>query len=130
MQIVIDTHKFVKFLSEEKHFTQKQAEVLIEAATEYHNAYTKELATKQDLALVKKDLQTEIESVRKDLKAEIHSLRKDMQTEIHSLRKDMQLMEDSLRKDMQANFYKTVIALGSINAVITSITIALLSVLK
>ena len=86
MQIVIDTHKFVKFLSEEKHFTQKQAEVLIEAATEYHNAYTKELATKQDMEV--------------------------------------------LRKDMQSNFYKTVIALGSINVAVITIALAIFSIVK
>ena len=97
MQIVIDTHKFVKFLSEEKHFTQKQAEVLIEAATEYHNAYTKELATKQDMRGVKKDLETKI---------------------------------DSLKKDMQSNFYKTVIALGSINVAVITIALAIFSIVK
>lgn len=73
MQITIDTHRFVKFLSEKKHFTQEQAEVLIEAATEYHNAYTKELATKQDLLDVKKELKNDINLVKQELMQKIEA---------------------------------------------------------
>lgn len=84
MQITIDTHKFVKFLSEKKHFTQEQAEVLIEAATEYHNLYTNEIVTKdnlkQEIALLKKDLKLETESIKQDLKLETESIRKDMES--------------------------------------------------
>jgi hypothetical protein len=67
MQITIDTHKFVKFLSEKKHFTLEQAETLVEVATEYHNAYTRELATKQDLLSTKGELKQEISDVRRDI---------------------------------------------------------------
>ena len=56
MQITIDTLSFIKFLEEKKHFTHEQAETLVEAAVEYTNAVGKDIATKQDLAMQKKDI--------------------------------------------------------------------------
>ena len=56
MQITLDTHHFVKFLEEKKHFTHEQAETLVEAAVEYTNTVGKGLATKQDIALLKQDI--------------------------------------------------------------------------
>ena len=56
MQITIDTLSFVKFLEEKKHFTHEQAETLVEAAVEYTNAVGKDIATKQDFAMQKKDI--------------------------------------------------------------------------
>ena len=56
MQITLDTHHFIKFLEEKKHFTHEQAETLVEAAVEYTNTVGKGLATKQDIALLKQDI--------------------------------------------------------------------------
>ena len=56
MQITLDTHRFIKFLEEKKHFTHEQAETLVEAAVEYTNTVGKGLATKQDIILQKKDI--------------------------------------------------------------------------
>jgi len=56
VQITLDTHHFVKFLEEKKHFTHEQAEILVEAAVEYTNTVGKGLATKQDIALLKQDI--------------------------------------------------------------------------
>ena len=99
-----------------------QADVHAEAAREFIMA---ELATKSDLEVVRRELDTSIQTVRKDLEASIqsvrkdleasiqsvkqeleasiHSLRKDMEASIHSLRKDMEASIHSLRKDMEAN---------------------------
>jgi hypothetical protein len=56
MQITLDTHRFIKFLEEKKHFTHEQAKTLVEAAVEYTNTVGKGLATKQDIILQKKDI--------------------------------------------------------------------------
>jgi hypothetical protein len=56
MQITLDTHHFIKFLEEKKHFTHEQAETLVEAAVEYTNTVGKGLATKQDIDLLKQDI--------------------------------------------------------------------------
>ena len=56
MQITLDTHRFIKFLEEKKHFTHEQAKTLVEAAVEYANTVGKGLATKQDIILQKKDI--------------------------------------------------------------------------
>ena len=49
MQITLDTHRFIKFLEEKKHFTHEQAEILVEAAVEYTNT-----VGKLDLSMQKK----------------------------------------------------------------------------
>ena len=56
MQITLDTHRFIKFLEEKKHFTHEQAKTLVEAAVEYTNTVGKGLATKQDIDLLKQDI--------------------------------------------------------------------------
>ncbi len=63
MQITLDTHHFIKFLEEKKHFTHEQAETLVEAAVEYTNTVGKGLATKQDIMALKHDITV----VKKDL---------------------------------------------------------------
>ena len=88
-----------------------QADVHAEAAREFIMA---ELATKSDLEIVRRELDTSIQTVRKDLEASIQSVRKDLEASIqsvkqeleasiHSLRKDMEASIHSLRKDMEAN---------------------------
>ncbi len=65
MQITIDTYRFVKFLEEKKHFTHEQAETLVEAAVQYSNQVSKDLATKHDTLLIKQ----EIALLKQDIKS-------------------------------------------------------------
>ncbi len=88
-----------------------QADVHAEAAREFIMA---ELATKSDLEVVRRELDTSIQTVRKDLEASIQSVRKDLEASIQSVRKDLEASIQSvkheleasiqsLRKDMEAN---------------------------
>jgi hypothetical protein len=113
MQITIDTHKFVKFLSEKKHFTLEQAETLVEVATEYHNAYTRELATKQDLLSTKGELKQEISDVRRD----IEELKL-------STKRDIEELKLSTKRDIEKLKLELVIRLGGVAIACTGILLA------
>ncbi len=65
--IAFDTLKFAKRLKEAG-ILPAQAEAEAEALAEVLEVNLKELATKEDLHVVKKDLQQEIELLRRDMK--------------------------------------------------------------
>ena len=77
-----------------------QADVHAEAAREFIMA---ELATKSDLEVVRRELDTSIQTVRKDLEASIQSVRKDLEASIQSVKHELEASIQSLRKDMEAN---------------------------
>lgn len=72
--LTIDTHKFIKRL-ETKGFTSQQAEAIVENIAEMDRERANELATKQDIVLLQRDIKEmdlKIESLRKDLIIEIN----------------------------------------------------------
>ena len=101
--LAFDTHKFVKDLTRNG-MPDKQAEVL---ADHYASLLKDRLATKEDLAALRKELKGDINSLRSELKGEISDLRKDMSGleekltgDISGLRKDMVSLEERLQSDM------------------------------
>ena len=81
---MFDTHRAVKKLTGAG-FTENQAEALIDAVGDEHEA----LATKADLLAVRADLREEISALRAELKEDIASVR----AEINTVRADMQALE-------------------------------------
>ena len=75
-----------------------QADVHAEAAREFIMA---ELATKSDLEVVRRELDTSIQTVRKDLEASIQSVKQELEASIHSLRKDMEANIASVREEIR-----------------------------
>ena len=75
-------------------FEEKQANALVYAFAEDIGA---NLATKDDIALLRRDMNSGFESLRKDMTAEIESLRKDMTGGNAALRQDMELLEQRLK---------------------------------
>ena len=101
--LAFDTHKFVNDLTANG-MPDKQAEVL---ADHYASLLNDRLATKEDLAALRKELKGDINSLRSELKGEISDLRKDMSGleerltgDISGLRKDMVSLEERLQSDM------------------------------
>ena len=101
--LAFDTHKFVKDLTANG-MPDKQAEVL---ADHYASLLNDRLATKEDLAALRKELKGDISSLRSELKGDISDLRKDMisleerlQSDISGLRKDMSGLEERLKGNM------------------------------
>ena len=98
MTVAFDTLKAVQRLSAAG-FSEKQAASL--AAT-FAEGINENLATKDDLELVRMDIEKDIELVRKDIKA----LDTKIDTPIEGLRKDMTV----LKKDMTINLSGIVVA--------------------
>ena len=86
--LAFDTHKFVKDLTKSG-MPDKQAEVL---ADHYARLLDDRLATKDDIALLRKELKGNMELQRRELKGDIGDLR----NELDILRNDM----NSLGQDM------------------------------
>ena len=78
-------------------FEEKQADALVNAFAEDIGA---NLATKDDIILLRKDMTGEIAALRKDMTGEIAAVRKDMTGEIAAVRKDMTGEIAAVRKDM------------------------------
>ena len=78
-------------------FAEKQADALVNAFAEDIGA---NLATKDDIILLRKDMTGEIAALRKDMTGEVAAVRKDMTGEIAAVRQEMASGFESLRKDV------------------------------
>ena len=94
--LAFDTHKFVKDLTRNG-MPDKQAEVL---ADHYASLLNDRLATKDDLAALRKELKGDINSLRSELKGDISGLRSELKGDISGLRKDMISLEERLKGDI------------------------------
>ena len=79
--IAFDTYKFVKHLTG-KGFTEEQAEAL---AIEQVNLLNSNLATKADIAIIQRD----IETLRQETKAGIEALRQETRGNMEALKVDL-----------------------------------------
>ncbi len=112
----LDTHKEIKNLIE-KGFQEVQAE----AITSLIGRYNDQLATKQDIALVKKaiesvrtELKHDIESVRTELKHDIESVRTELKHDIALVRTEIDNVRTELRseiKSVESNLIKWIVPL-------------------
>ena len=87
-----DTHKYIKSL-QETGFNEQQAEVLVKSLLESRDFDLSILATREQLAEVKSDLQKEIcatreqlSEVKSDLQKEISDVKSDLQKEISTIK--------------------------------------------
>ncbi len=83
-------------------FEESQAKAISAAVRKAHE--TSDLATKQDIADLRKDTKQDIDDLRKDMEQGINDLRKDTKQDIADLRKDTKQGIGDLRKDMDAKF--------------------------
>ena len=83
-QTLFDTHTSVKKLIAAG-LSETIAEALVEEQQKWHNSNLANLANKQDIALLNKD----IEAVRKEIKQDVESLRKEVKQDFESLRKEI-----------------------------------------
>ena len=91
--INFDTHKFVKHLTENG-FTEQQAEAL---ADEQVNLLNSNLATKSDIADVKRD----IEKLRLATKSDIESLRLATKSDIADVKRDIEALRQETKTDIE-----------------------------
>ena len=82
-------------------FEEKQADALVNAFAEDIGA---NLATKDDIALLRRDMAGGFEAQRKDVATEMASVRQEMTNEIASVRKDMTGEIAAVRQEMASGF--------------------------
>ena len=104
--IAFDTHKFVKHLTG-KGFTEEQAEAL---AIEQVNLLNSNLATKADIAIIQRD----IETLRQETKAAIEALRQETKTAIEALRQETKTNMEALKVDLLKWIFGALIAQGGL----------------
>ncbi len=118
MSIAFDTHRFVKRLTTEGGFTEKQAEILADEQVAMLNA---NLATKADLAKVEAGLKAEIEALRHETKTEIAKVEAGLKAEIAKveagLKAEIAKVDkriESVRADLLKWMFAGLIAQGSV----------------
>ena len=78
-------------------FEEKQADALVNAFAEDIGA---NLATKNDLALLRKDMTSEFAAVRKDMASEFTAVRQEMASEFAAVRQEMASEFTAVRQEM------------------------------
>ncbi len=89
MSVVFDKLSFVKRLEDAGNFSRPQAEALSDA---FHQAVSETVATKQDVALTRVELQQSIDGVRSEVnlvRSEIGVVRSELQNEIAVVRSEI-----------------------------------------
>jgi hypothetical protein len=94
--MAIDTLQFSRRM-QNAGLSQNIAEELAEAIKDSTSISTENIATKQDLQEVKRD----IEITNKDLKAAVINLRHEIKTSESSLRQEIKTVESSLRQEIK-----------------------------
>src|SRR5260364_88912 len=109
-----DTLKFVDTL-EEAGIPELQARAMSVAVRKAYES--SDVATKQDIADLRKDTKQDIDDLRRDMKQEIANVRyeiDDVRLEIHDLRKDIDAKHESLRKEIKEASLRQIIWLGHV----------------
>jgi hypothetical protein len=106
--MVIDTLQFSKRM-QNAGLNQKIAEELAEAIKDSTSISTENIATKQDLQSVQKD----VEIVNKDIKTVEANLKKEIKAVEVNLRKEINTVEERLNSKIEAVSDKLVIKIGA-----------------
>lgn len=123
--IAFDTLKFVKRLKEAG-FSEQQAEALAEAEADL---FETTLASKQDIA----DLKREIETARTELKREIEAVRTELKHEIETvhteLKREIEAVRVKLEYEIRAAEQRMAMKLGSLMVVAVGVVATLVKLL-
>jgi len=125
MPVAFDTLTYAKKLRDAG-FTQEQAEVQAHALADI---VEERLATKQDIATLRRDMKEMETSLKHDMKEMETSLKRDMKALETSLHRDLQERDTSLHRDMKDMEYRLTIRLGAMLAVSITIMGALVKLL-
>ena len=121
MNTAFDTLAYAKKLKEAG-FTEQQAEVQAEALRAVIDA---NLATKQDIALIQRD----IALVRRETKQDIDLVRREIKESENGIRRDMKELETTLRHDMQQMESRITLRLGGLIVAGTGVLAVLMKLL-
>jgi dGTP triphosphohydrolase len=94
-----DTHKYIKNL-QETGFNEQQAEILVKSLLESRDFDLSILATREQVAEVKSDLQKNIAQLDSKLSKEISEVKSDLQKEIATTREQISEVKSDLQKDI------------------------------
>ena len=86
--VLFDTHASVKRLITAG-LTESIAEALVEEQQKWHNTNLANLATKQDVALLRQEVKQDAELLRQEVKQDVESLRQEVKQDVESLRQEM-----------------------------------------
>jgi len=96
--IAFDTLEFVKRLRA-ANFSEAQAEAMVEAIAA---VVTEQLATKADIAELRRELGGDINELRRYLEAGLEAGRSNLETQNAALRRDLEAQNAALRRDLEA----------------------------
>ena len=99
MAVTFDTHKAVTRLRRKAGFDERQATAVVETVS---HVLTGNLATGQDLAVLRREMTVEMASLRSEMTTEMASLRSEMTTEVATLRSEMTTEVATLRGELTA----------------------------
>jgi phosphopantetheine adenylyltransferase len=96
-----DTHKYIKSL-QETGFNEQQAEILVKSLLESRDFDLSILATRDQVAEVKSDLQKNIAQLDSKLSKEISEVKSDLQKDIATTREQISEVKSDLQKEISA----------------------------
>ena len=96
--IAFDTLEFVKRLRA-ANFSEAQAEAMVEAIAA---VVTEQLATKADIAELRRELGGDINELRRYLEAGLEAGRSNLETQNAALRRDLEAQIEGVRRDLEA----------------------------
>ncbi len=94
-----DTHKYIKSL-QETGFNEQQAEILVKSLLESRDFDLSILATREQVADAKSDLQKDIAQLDSKLSKEISEVKSDLQKDIATTREQISEVKSDLQKEI------------------------------
>ena len=134
--IAFDTLEFVKRLRA-ANFSEAQAEAMVEAIAA---VVTEQLATKADIAELRRELGGDINELRRYLEAGLEAGRSNLETQNAALRRDLEAQNAALRRDLETQIeavrreikeseYRVTIRLGGMLTAAIAVVAALVKLL-
>ena len=128
MSVVFDKLSFVKRLEDAANFSRPQAEALSDA---FHQAVSETVATKQDVALTRVELQQSIDGVRSEVnlvRSEVNLVRSEIgvvRSEVGGVRSELQNEIAVVRSEIKAGLAETKVWTVSVGATIIAVLAAM-----
>ena len=93
---ILNTHAVVKKFTQHG-FTEEHAELIVDAINDQND----QLATKNDLAILKTELKTDINELKVELKTDINELKVELKADITALKTDIYNLELKLESKIE-----------------------------